>query len=79
MKVTLFVVISLLSLFFLIVIFRKLKIELTPKNVLLSYIVGASGVYLNTFHLHWNWNFNVYLGFGLSSIAVILLSKLRGK
>ena len=66
---------SLLAVFFATTIFKFAR--LTSGNVIAAYILGAAGVYLNTFHLNWNWNWNVYFGFSLGLLAIFTLNKLK--
>lgn len=73
LKITSWTAGSLLSLFFMVLVFKKSR--LTLGNVLVSYFVGVIAVYHNTFLLEWNWNFNVYFGFIASCMALWLKSK----
>ena len=77
LKITSWTAGSLLAVFFLTLVFKSAR--LTPMNVIIAYIFGAAGVYLNSSILEWNWNFNVYFGFIFSIIAVTLFTKLTKK
>ncbi len=77
LKITSWTAGSLLAVFFATVIFKFSK--LNAKMVLAAYILGASGVYLNTFYLKWNWNWNVYFGFSLGLLAIYLVQLMSKK
>jgi SSS family transporter len=77
LKITSWTAGSLLAVFFATVIWKISK--LTTSNVVLAYIFGITGVYLNTFVLKWNWNFNVYFGFSFSILILILQNALPTK
>ena len=68
LKITSWTAGSLLAVFFATVIFKTT--QLTSKTVIIAYLAGIIGVYINTFHLEWNWNFNVYFGFIFASIPL---------
>ena len=73
LKITSWTAGSLLAVFFATLVFKIAR--LTAGNVLVAYIFGVIGVYLNTFHLQWNWNWNVYFGFGLATLAIFMKEK----
>lgn len=75
LKITSWTAGSLLALFFGVLVFKICK--LTPINVIGAYILGVAGVYLNTFIFEWNWNFNVYLGFGLATLFLLVIGKIK--
>jgi SSS family transporter len=70
LKITSWTAGSLLAVFFATVIWKFSQLNI--KNVVLAYILGIFGVYLNTFHLEWNWNFNVYFGFLFSILTLVI-------
>lgn len=69
---------TLLSLFLSKVIFKRFfHYQLTPASVIGAYILGISGVYLNTQVLHWDWNLNVYWGCGMGLIFLKIYSMVK--
>lgn len=46
-------------------------------SVVAAYVVGVSGVALNTLVLEGNWNWNTYFGCGFGLLALFLLEKAR--
>ncbi|MBY0515650.1 MAG: hypothetical protein K2P81_01995 [Bacteriovoracaceae bacterium] len=69
---------ALLSLFFARVIFRKFfSVPFDAWTVFGAYILGISGVALNTIFLKGDWNWNTYFGCGFGLAALFLLGKLR--
>ncbi len=73
LKITSWTAGSLLGLFFAVLVFKISK--LTPRNVILAYVFGVFGVYLNSNILEYNWNFNVYFGFILSILSLFIIEK----
>ncbi len=66
---------TLLALFFSKVVIKKyFPYRLSPASVIGAYVVGVSGVLINTQVLDWNWNLNVYWGFFLSIIFLKIFS-----
>lgn len=75
LKITSWTAGSLITLFFLTVVWKKIR--LSPLNVIVAYAFGILAVYLNTYHFKLNWNFNVYLGALFSAIASLCTEKIQ--
>ncbi len=71
---------SLLALFMSKVILKKFfHYRLDLVSVIGAYVIGMSGVYLNTRVLAWDWNLNVYWGFILSMVYLKILTQIQRK